>query len=257
MDLRPRPRHTARAGEQRSGLLIAYLDESFTKDFFCFAAVLADEHAIRDLSRELDAVIASACVDFGLSPDAEIHGYPMFHGLHEWAHMGVRSRVWVFERVIDAILATNVTLLLRGTHSSRLIERQDLKAYPVRYTREQVCFQHILQRIEAVALKQNTHALVIADDRDDRDSHRTHFASYKSFGTPGEYMSTRLDRILDTVYFAPSHPSRLLQAADILAFTYRRWNTQQEPDHRSQLVMDRLRDKITSSQKLHSPGNWP
>lgn len=238
-------------------MLIAYLDESFTKDFFCFAAVLADEHAIRDLSRELDGVIASACVDYGLSPGAEIHGYPMFHGRQEWAHIGARSRVWVFEKVIDAILATNVTILLRGTHGSRLIERQDLNAYPVRYTREQICFQHILQRIEAVALKQDTHALVIADDRDDRDSHRAHFTSYKSFGTPGDYMSTRLNRLLDTVYFAPSRPSRLLQAADILAFAYRRWNTQHEPDHRSQLVMDRIRDKITTSERLHSPGNWP
>ena len=105
--------------------------------------------------------------------------------------------------------------------------------------------------------RHDTHALVIADDRDDRDSHRAHFALYKNFGTPGEYMSTRLDRLLDTVYFAPSHPSRLLQAADMLAYTYRRWNAQTEPDPRSQLTMDRLRGKITSSGKLHSPGNWP
>jgi hypothetical protein len=144
-------------------VLVAYLDESFTKSFFCFAAILADEHAIRDLSAELDAV----------------------------------------------------------------------------------------------ASRHDTHALVIADDRDDRDSHRAHFALYKNFGTPGEYMSTRLDRLLDTVYFAPSHPSRLLQAADMLAYTYRRWNAQTEPDPRSQLTMDRLRGKITSSGKLHSPGNWP
>ncbi len=238
-------------------MLVAYLDESFTKNFFCFAAILADEHAILDLSAQLDAVITAAAKDHGFSPDAEIHGYPMFHGEDDWANVGVRARVWVFERVIDAILAANVTILLRGTHTHRLLERQARKAYPVSYSREQLCFQHMLQRINAVASRHDTHALVIADDRDDRDSHRAHFALYKNFGTPGEYMSTRLDRLLDTVYFAPSHPSRLLQAADMLAYTYRRWNAQTEPDPRSQLTMDRLRGKITSCGKLHSPGNWP
>jgi hypothetical protein len=213
-------------------VLVAYLDESFTKSFFCFAAILADEHAILDLSAQLDAVITAAAKDHGFSPDAEIHGYPMFHGEDDWANVGVRARVWVFER-------------------------QARKAYPVSYSREQLCFQHMLQRINAVASRHDTHALVIADDRDDRDSHRAHFALYKNFGTPGEYMSTRLDRLLDTVYFAPSHPSRLLQAADMLAYTHRRWNAQTEPDPRSQLTMDRLRGKITSSGKLHSPDNWP
>lgn len=238
-------------------MIIAYVDESFSRSFFCFAAVLADEHAIRGPTFALDALIESASADYGFGPGAEIHGYPMFHGRADWASVGARARVWIFERVIDAILESDVTVLLRGTHTQRLDEMQQRRRYPVKYTREQECFKHILQRINQVASSQDTHALVIADDRDDRDSHRAHFAAYKNFGTPGAYMATNLDRILDTVYFAPSQPSRLLQAADILAFTYHRWTTRVEHDSRSREVMFRIKDKITASGRLYSPGNWP
>ena len=82
-------------------------------------------------------------------------------------------------------------------------------------------------------------------------------ATYQTEGTPGVYMQTKLDSLLDTVHFAPSHHSRMLQAADMLAFTYRRFKTIMEPDPRAQRVMDRLSEKLTMSGKLFQPGQWP
>lgn len=238
-------------------MLVAYVDESYSRSFFCFAAVVADAGAIRHLSDRLDELMQVATHDFGLSPSTEIHGYPIFHGKDDWLGVGVRARIWVFERAIEAILETGVTLLLRGTDTRRLQQRQRDRGYPDVFSRERIVFQHILERIDQVAASQDTYALVIADDRDDRDAHRKHFQDYRQEGTPGVYMSSRLPRLLDTVYFAPSHPSRLLQAADVLAFTYRRWNTHRESDPRARDIMDRLRRRISTSPKLHSPGNWP
>lgn len=238
-------------------MLVAYLDESYSKAFLCFAAVIADENAIRMLSNQLDDLMSAATMDFGVRHGAEIHGYPMFHGKDDWAGVGARARVWTFERTIDVILASNATLLFRGTYSDRLLAWQRDQGYANRHSREQVCFQHILERIDGVAHQQETYALVIADDRDDRESHRAHFESYRVRGTPGPNETTTLDRLLDTVYFAPSHPSRLLQAADILAFMYHRWNTQGNVDQRERDVMVRLWGKIKTSGNVHKPGNWP
>jgi hypothetical protein len=238
-------------------VLVAYLDESHSRSFFCFAAVIAGAEAIRSLSAQLDELMAGAARDFGIAPGAEIHGYPMFHGKGDWQVLGDRARAWVFERVIDAIVAADVTLVLRGTDSARLQERQKLRGYPDRHTREQVCFQHVLERIDQVAESQGTYALVISDERDDRETHRAHFEEFRQRGTPGDYMTTKLERLLDTVYFAPSHPSRLLQAADVLAFTYHRWNTQRIVDPRELEVMARIRSKVMGSGRLHKPGNWP
>jgi hypothetical protein len=53
-------------------------------------------------------------------------------------------------------------------------------------------------------------------------------------------MHTMLSSLLDTVHFAPSHRSRMLQAADMLAFTYRRHQTVLESDQRAQKIMDRM-----------------
>ncbi|MGL5826976.1 MAG: DUF3800 domain-containing protein [Nocardioides sp.] len=49
----------------------------------------------------------------------------------------------------------------------------------------------------------------------------------------GVYVHTTLDRLLDTVHFAPSHRSRMLQAADMLALTYRRYRTRHRVHTRS------------------------
>lgn len=238
-------------------MLIAYMDESHSKSFFCFAAVIADATAIRFLSREMDALIALAAEECGVNSSAELHGYPICHGKGDWAGVGGRARAWIYERAVAAVLDSNATILLRGTRSSHLLERQRSRGYPKYHTREQVCFQHILERIDQVAGRQDSYALVVADERDDRESHRAHFEEYRRVGTPGEYMNTNLDRLLDTVYFAPSFPSRMLQAADMLAFLYHRSNTQTDPDPREREVMRRVMGKIVASPSLYKHGNWP
>ncbi|WP_353951583.1 DUF3800 domain-containing protein [Knoellia sp. S7-12] len=156
---------------------------------------------------------------------------------------------------MDAILATDATILLRSVSQSRLRERQERSNYPVKFPAEQVCFQHILQRVNRLADLHGTYALVIADERGDRERHRERFATYQTEGTPGVYMHTTLDLLLDTVHFAPSHRSRTLQAADILAFTYRRHETVTETDPRARRIMDRMWTKILASGQLFEPGS--
>lgn len=238
-------------------MLLAFVDESDRGDFRSFAAVIADEHATKELTDRLNALVRQASVDYGVARTAEIHGYPLFHGKDDWRGVGARARARVHEQVIDIILDTDVTILLRSVLESRLRQRQRASHYPVNFPAEQVCFQHILQRIDIVAKQHHCHALVIADERGDRERHRERFATYQTEGTPGVYMHTTLGALLDTVHFAPSHRSRMLQAADIVAFTYRRHQTVTESDHRAQRIMDRLWSKLEDSGKLFEPGQWP
>jgi hypothetical protein len=147
--------------------------------------------------------------------------------------------------------------LLRSVDQVRLEQRQASQNYPVAFPLEQICFQHILQRADRIARSRETHCLIIADNRSDRERHREHFATYQTRGTPGVYMHTTLDRLLDTVHFAPSHQSRMLQAADMLAFIYRRRQTVQESDPRSEAAMRKLWSAIFDSQKVYNLGSWP
>lgn len=238
-------------------VLLCFVDESNLGDFYGFSAVLADEHATKGLTASLNAVMRQAGVDYGLPATTEIHAHPMFHGKDEWALIGARARVGLFFKVIEAILAEDVTILLRSVDAELLRRRQALEHYPVLFPPEQVCFQHILQRADAISTRRNTHALVIADNRSDRDRHRERFAIYQTKGTPGVYMRTTLERLLDTVHFAPSHQSRMLQAADMLAFIYRRKNTVIEPDARGAKAMKALWGLIVDSGKVYDCGSWP
>lgn len=238
-------------------MLLAFVDESDRGDFRCFASVVADEVATKELTERLNAIVRQASVDYGVPRTAELHGHPLFHGKEDWKDVGARARAGLHEKVIDAILDADVRILLRSVSEERLLRRQERNNYPVRFPAEQVCFQHILQRVDRLAKQADAYALVIADERGDRERHRERFATYQTEGTPGVYMHTTLSSLLDTVHFAPSHRSRMLQAADMLAFTYRRHQTVVESDQRAQRIMDRMWSKLTSSGKLFEPGQWP
>lgn len=238
-------------------MLLAFVDESDRGDFRCFAAVVASDSTTKALTDSLNAIVRQASIDYGVSRTAEIHGHPLFHGKDDWKDVGPRARAGIHEKVVDAILATDATILLRSVSEARLHQRQMQSNYRVRFPAEQVCFQHILQRINRLAERAGAYALVIADERGDRERHRERFATYQTDGTPGVYMHTTLDRLLDTVHFAPSHRSRMLQAADILAFTYRRHETVTETDERAQRIMDRMWAKIATSGQLFEAGQWP
>jgi len=76
------------------------------------------------------------------------------------------------------------------------------------------------------------YALVIADEVDAQAKHRADLSTYREVGTLG-YRHRKLTRIMDTLHFAPSNASRLVQAADVIAFLYRRVFACQESDERS------------------------
>lgn len=238
-------------------MLLCYVDESTQGRFHGFAAVLVDEYATKRLTASLNRIMEQASVDYGIPPTTEIHAHPIFHGREAWQDVGNRARVGLFHKIIETIVSEDLTILLRSVDQVRLLHRQARENYPVAFPPEQIYFQHILQRADRIARHQGTHCLIIADNRSDRERHREHFATYQTRGTPGVYMHTTLDTLLDTVHFAPSHQSRVLQATDMLAFIYRRRQTVQESDPRAEAAMRKLWSAIVDSQKVHDPGSWP
>jgi hypothetical protein len=69
-------------------LSVAFVDESDRRDFRCFAAVVADEIATKNLTDRLNAIVRQASVDYGRPRTSEIHGHPLFHGS---GSIGLRS----------------------------------------------------------------------------------------------------------------------------------------------------------------------
>jgi hypothetical protein len=95
-----------------------------------------------------------------------------------------------------------------------------------------VVLQHLLERVDECVTGAGEYALVIADEVDGQAKHRADLMSYQDVGTAG-YRHRKLTRIVDTLHFAPSDASRLVQAADVITFLYRRVYTHSETDERS------------------------
>jgi hypothetical protein len=208
-------------------VLLTYVDESYTDNWFTMAALLVDGPAAVALTEELNAVATRAATAYGLDATVELHGHEIFHATGAWAGVPVRARVGVFDDVVEAVAGHEVMVIARA---------MDIVGQRARYAApdppHSVVLQHLLERVDECATLHGEYALVIADEVDGQAKHRTDLSSYREVGTKG-YRRRRLTRIVDTLHFAPSHASRLVQAADVIAFLYRRVFTHQETDERS------------------------
>lgn len=208
-------------------VLLAYVDESYTHDWFAMAALLVGGPAAVALTDELDRVAAAAADAYDLRADVELHGHEIFHAGGSWSGVPVRARVGVFDDVIEAVAAQDVKVIARAMDVVGQRNRYHIPDPP-----HKVVLQHLLERVDECVTALGDHALVIADEVEGQALHRTDLSSYREVGTIG-YRSRKLTRIVDTLHFAPSYASRLVQAADVITFLYRRAFTHQETDERS------------------------
>lgn len=208
-------------------MLLAYVDESYTQNWFTMVALLVDGPAAVALTDELDRVANFAASSYGLHAGIELHGHEIFHAGGAWSGVPVRARIGVFDDVVEAVAAQDVRVVARAMD---VVGQRD--RYWVPEPPHKVVLQHLLERLDDCVTALGEYALVIADEVDGQATHRADLSSYRDVGTTG-YRSRKLTRIVDTLHFAPSHASRLVQAADVLAFLYRRAFTHRETDERS------------------------
>ena len=210
-------------------MLLTYVDESFTDEWYTMAALLLDGPAAAALSTDLDRVAADAANAYGLAAGAEIelHGHEIFHAAKAWKGVPPRARIGVFDDVVEAVAAQQVQIIARAMDMVGQRER-----YAVPEAPHSEVLKHLLERVDECAMEAGDYALVIADEVDGQAKHRADFFTYRGEGTTG-YRSRRLTRIVDTLHFAPSQASRLVQAVDVVAFLFRRTFTHVETDARA------------------------
>jgi hypothetical protein len=223
-------------------VLLTYVDESYSKDFYFIAGLAVHHEAARSLESALKDVVGRAVRELGIGAlRSELHGHPLFHGEDQWVKAKPRQRIAVYNWAFEAIAAHDVRIFLRGVNSRNLRARYAHPDDP-----HDVCLQHLLERVDMYATSTDQAALIIADELHEHDRRRRNLTDFKDFGTPG-YLSSRLPRIIDTIHFAPSHHSRLIQAADLVAFLHRRRQTHTETDARAAKANSTLWARISAN----------
>lgn len=200
---------------------LAYLDESYNDRYYWLGALVVPERGLRPITEELDQVVADVRTTYGgISESAELHGHDLFHGSAEWDAFKLmpRVRVGVYAKVLRVLAQNDVHVLLRGVDRKRLVRRYYWPDHP-----HSVALEHLLERVDECAEHElgGDPMLVIADEIDQADRYRRHLWHFQRHATGG-YRARRLEFIVDTIHFAPSRASRLLQAADMVVYLHQR-----------------------------------
>ena len=232
-------------------MMLAYVDESNRGANLSFAGVVVNGMQAQKLTLELSALAQRLTATHAIAAPVVFHAYEMFHGRGLWSQVAPRARVHAFETV-TAVVAQICT---RIVYRSFNVQRGEIERSPLMKQTRQIfearCLDLLLRGVNDCALGLDAHALVIADMRTDRESHRDRFEHSKNLAIFKHAEHDSFGRILDTIHFAPSRRSRLLQAADIVAFVLSR-ATIAETDARSARAMTRLVQGLQMSGKLDS-----
>jgi len=211
-------------------VLLAYVDESQSKERYWIAGLVCPDREAASLTAALDAAVGKASQGYAaISGTAERHGHALFQGKDDWAPLATmpRARIGVYSDAFAAIPAHDVKIFVRGVHVHRLNERYVYPDYPY-----SVVLGNLLERLDEYAATQNEWVLVIADEVDRADVYRRNLWIFQRFSTGG-YRARQLTRIVDTIHFAPSRASRLVQAADLVAYLWQRIQSRAERDERA------------------------
>lgn len=224
-------------------MLLAYVDESYDRQKYWIAALVVPDRVARPLTDDLDNIVRAAAGSYsGVSVDAELHGHALFHGQDDWAALAgmARARIGVYREVFDAIAAHDVRILIRGVNVLQLKQRYAAPDHP-----HAVVLAHLLERIDEHAASPDVdeYALVIADEVDDAAEYRRDLWDFQRRGTVG-WRARQITRIVDTMHFVPSHASRLVQAADLVAYLHRRIASGADRDERARLANEAIWAKI-------------
>ena len=223
---------------------LIYVDESARGDrYYFFGALIVDAEAVRTIERGLNEVagLVSAHVPT-FDPSREFHAVDMFHGRRGWTTVPLAWRVKACELAAKVLARSSASYVFRGV---------DLTALHARYRRPHpphlLTLAHTLAEVQRQLRRHDDDALglVLADEHHAATRARRSLRDFKAAAAPG-YTTDALRSIGDTIYFGPSHESRLLQAADIATYFVNRSRTIEERDPRARRSVAKIVANVRS-----------
>lgn len=225
---------------------LVFVDESARDDdYYFFGALIADAAAIRSIETGLDGIgqLLARQVD-GFDAHTEFHAAEIFHGKGAWRSVPVVWRVKACTLVAKVLARSTARFVLRGVDLGALRARYGSLAHPPHL----LTLAHLLECVHD-HLGRLDHdeqlGLVLADEHHSAVRARRSLREFKLDSVPG-YTRRPLTRIADTIYFGPSHESRMLQAADLATFFLNRARTITEHDARTAAGVAKVAELVRS-----------
>jgi Protein of unknown function (DUF3800) len=234
-------------------LRLAYLDES-SDDAYFVNALLIQEKDLIPLSNALQDFRYSVVNTYNLDSDIEFHGYDLFNSYGDWAPLksDYETIKKIFLEFLEVLLAFDVDLYIKGVAKDNFNRR-----YPD-HTRQDIhnaAMLWCLEKVQKTLSVSDELALVIADQEHEGESfYRKNVRFFQTNPTFG-WQPQILNRIVDTIHFAPSNESIMIQAIDMVSYA----NIQirkKVADPRLQVFHQVLNAKIHHSGRMSYYGVW-
>lgn len=229
-------------------MIAAYLDESArNSNYYFIGGLIVDSPAAIRLERSMNSVAQMVAGQIrGFDPQTELHAYEIWNGHEGWANVPVPMRARVCKIAAKAIKESGAKVIFRGI---------DLDALAAKYSNphpaHELALSHALESVDRIAESDygDEIAFVLADEHHTARDGRTRFRSLR-LGNASGFSRRTLTRLADTLYFGPSHHSRLLQAADIATYFLNRAQTVKESDSRSADVMKEISIQLNTATRF-------
>jgi hypothetical protein len=199
-------------------VLFAYIDETSNVRCYRTVGLVVRADGVRLFADELDTVVARAAESFpGIDGDIELHGHDLFGATQEWAPLKsvVRARISIYRQALEVVAEHAEGIWIEGLNRQGFRDR-----YADQHDEHIAVLLHLLEKLNRYANRRGEDLVVIADEHRTAKSAQAALRRARReriWGYRG-----RPQRIADTVYFVSSAGSRLVQAADLVAFLYQR-----------------------------------
>jgi AcrR family transcriptional regulator len=226
--------------------LLFFADESADRQYHYHVGLLATGEQVAAAERDLE-LVAQRALDLGYNegwpPQPELHATDIFGGRCGWGVLDYDERFQIVEAALDVMVEHGIELMARGVELTRFRNRYGTSQTFL----HEIAFRNLLERL-CERLKQRAElGLVITDEHYTKSVVREEVRRAKAGKTPG-YRGTNFAPILDTVHFVDSRDSRLVQLADLVAYTRRRRRSiPTEKHHAAEAAMSRIADRLGSA----------
>lgn len=201
----------------------AYMDEAGNTGRNCndsaqpihlILTLAVEEECIRRLHEHVRETARHHCPADCTNPDFEFHGQDLFSGRGAFAGMTPAKRVAIYDEILKGVELARAEVIVRGVEKTGLANR-----YATPYHPHDIALMFTIESVERMARSHDCRVLLIADEaKEIEDAALRDLANYQEVGTAWGWQTEKIERIVDTIHFVPSHRNGAIQVTDCVAF---------------------------------------
>lgn len=197
---------------------LLYLDESgksgprdFTQPYYILGGLVVHESQWVAMEADLNSRI-DALVPPPRSFTWELHMLHLYHGKGHFKRMPRATRYGLVDAVFDVLDAHSPVLLMVAIHKQKHLARYGHRAEPV----EPLAYRFMLERFNHhVGRQPDRIGVVVHDEQKELETPtRKAHLRYRREGTEW----AKIEHVIETPLFTPSHWSRMLQISDVATY---------------------------------------